>query len=286
MGSSVASSRERTPSPGAFMNRGSRNSRNGTGGGEARPWAFQRSGSPADRPGARRTERQAPSPSATLSPYRRPAASVGSRRTPSPGTRSRERTPSPVQGRNNAENVGGAMPPSRGPLPPVSLRGSRAHLPSVASPAPVGGRSGSRGGGGFDSSGRKPISTRYGNSGSRSGSASASALAGSRRLENSADDDSGDLENTRNASRGLPAARNAGAITPSGPEDQHRPGSLFGLAANLGMGPGSLSIGGCSGTSAGGASLGAAPEQVETCDIDARLQALQSFLKQTKGIST
>jgi hypothetical protein len=65
----------------------------------------------------------------------------------------------------------------------------------------------------------------------------------------------------------------------------HRPGSLFGLAADLGIGPGSLSAAPLASpgnivTTSPGSDGGA-----DACDIDARLQALQSFLKQTKGIT-
>lgn len=57
------------------------------------------------------------------------------------------------------------------------------------------------------------------------------------------------------------------AVAPPEVPDSHQPGSLFGLAANLGLG-----------------GVPAAPD-AEACDIDARLQALQSFLKQTKNIA-
>eukprot|EP00435_Cladocopium_sp_Y103_P042164 s2606_g11.t1 len=58
------------------------------------------------------------------------------------------------------------------------------------------------------------------------------------------------------------------AVAPPEVPDAHQPGSLFGLAANLGLG-----------------GVPAAPDDGEACDIDARLQALQSFLKQTKNIA-
>lgn len=66
------------------------------------------------------------------------------------------------------------------------------------------------------------------------------------------------------------------------PEEPLQPGSLFGLAANLGLGPGALSSGGSMG-GYGIAGKGAAAGD-GACDIDARLQALQSFLKQTKNV--
>jgi len=71
-----------------------------------------------------------------------------------------------------------------------------------------------------------------------------------------------------------PSSRYGGTVRPppAAPEvpnaRPHQPGSLFGLAADLGL---------------GGAPT--PPEEAEACDIDARLQALQSFLKQTKNIA-
>ncbi|CAJ1382737.1 unnamed protein product [Effrenium voratum] len=77
-----------------------------------------------------------------------------------------------------------------------------------------------------------------------------------------------------------PSTRYGGVTAPAAPqapEAAHQPGSLFGLAANLGLGAGA----------AGGAGSGAGASAAgdEACDIDARLQALQSFLKQTKNIA-
>ncbi|CAK9096354.1 unnamed protein product [Durusdinium trenchii] len=65
------------------------------------------------------------------------------------------------------------------------------------------------------------------------------------------------------------STRYGGAITPTAPVEApavHQPGSLFAVAADLGLGT-------------------SVPPEDEACDIDARLQALQSFLKQTKNIA-
>lgn len=280
--SSVASSRDRTPSPSSFMDRrGPRSSA------EGRPWAFQRGNSPGAGPPGRR---QAHSPGSTLSPYGRPANAGASRRTPSPGQRSRERTPSPVQ--RTGAGVGPAAPsaagarasssgPSAGSALPsrrsaLSLREQRAPVPPVDSPA-----SGLSGAG----RGAKPATaSRYG-SGARPGSASRGRQQAGDALPRAG---------SYGASARLGAAGGATvAAGSSGIDDgsQHRPGSLFGLAANLGLGPGSLAAGGAGSAGALG-SVGPAPvassgsdAEVDACDIDARLQALQSFLKQTKTIT-
>lgn len=122
----------------------------------------------------------------------------------------------------------------------------------------------------------KPLSNRYDRqpaSSSRSGSASRSASGAARGVGNLA---------------GLGLEGRVGTSSrprSQGPADldAHRPGSLFGLAANLGIGPGSLAAQGVAGFESA-ASIAPA-EDVETGDIDARLQALQSFLKQTKNLS-
>jgi len=259
--SSIASSRERTPSPGAGGRGGGNGARPGpsTRNGEAQPWTYQRSNSPAGGLGNRRSERQTSSPGATLSPYRRSGAALATagRRTPSPGQRGRERTPSPGQVRGAAAPGPNASALGR---PPMSLReprggaglGASGGYPTAASPAPA-----AAGGRGLV----KPASGRYG-SGARPSSAAAVPAPARDRFERA-----------RSGSRG--------------PDDgEHRPGSLFGLAANLGLGPGSLNG---TGLDAGAAGPGAAPvvtaKDVEACDIDARLQALQSFLKQTKNVA-
>jgi len=221
--SSVASSRERSPSPSSFTGSGGRRQRD-------RPWATQRN----DSPGVR--ERKAPSPSSTLSPYRNPVPNSRVARTPSPGQAragARERTPSPGTLQRRGVPVGG--PASGGARPPVSLRdkGVYGYPPSAAS--------GSRG--------AKPgPPARYGNVG-----------AGGQRP----------------SSAGRP-----GSATDREP---HQPGSLFGLAANLGLGP--MPREGAAPPAGPPMASGVAIDSADACDIDARLQALQSFLKQTKGIA-
>ncbi|CAE8705285.1 unnamed protein product, partial [Polarella glacialis] len=180
------------------------------------------------------------SPTSTLSPYRRPSRPPA--RTPSPGTRSRERTPSP--GSRNAAGPpqgginGFGAGAAAGPRSTLTLRERPGAAPPVSGNA-------------------KPVSSRYGGAGgSRPGSAS---RAGSSGLHQPA--------------LHVPyEAEVRGAVPP------HQPGSLFGLAANLGIGP-------AAGGAAVAASFGSSSEDAEACDIDARLQALQSFLKQTKNIS-
>eukprot|EP00933_Yihiella_yeosuensis_P028899 TRINITY_DN22672_c0_g1_i3.p1 TRINITY_DN22672_c0_g1~~TRINITY_DN22672_c0_g1_i3.p1 ORF type:complete len:609 (+),score=129.30 TRINITY_DN22672_c0_g1_i3:53-1879(+) len=243
--SSVASSRERTPSPSSF-NTGARG-RAGSGGSSAanppdyrRP-SLNRSGSP----GAFRDDRGGNSPGGrNSSPYRQSAAP--GRRTPSPGQRSRERTPSP--GSRNGGHL------QQGPPRAAMTLRDRGGLNN-----------------GSVNGVQKPISTRYGGGGS-SRPSSASRLSGQAvRHGNAAAINSGlDM-----------AFDGRGQVASHGvPPREHQPGSLFGLAANLGLGPGSSSPG----AGAVAASLGASSNEDDACDIDARLQALQSFLKQTKNM--
>lgn len=255
---SAASSRERTPSPSSFLTgaRGrqahgppQREPREPQSRGQA---AMNRSGSPGIR-GEDRTY----SPGATLSPYRRPSGPPAQRRTPSPGTRSRERTPSP-----GPRNAGPPAPGANGAANRASLT-LRERAAAAATP-----------GAGSSSCGQKPVSTRYGGAGS-SRPTSASRGAGIRQA------------NAATVASGLDAAdmRSPPAPEPGppGPAAPHQPGSLFGLAANLGLSPGSLAAPAGAGVVA--SSLGTSSEEAEACDIDARLQALQSFLKQTKNIA-
>lgn len=250
---SAASSRERTPSPSSFLARGRqapapppREPREPQPRGQA---AMNRSGSPGIR-GEDRTY----SPGATLSPYRRPSGPP-QRRTPSPGTRSRERTPSP-----GPRNVGPPAPGTSGAANRASLT-LRERAAAAATPGAGGGICG-----------QKPASTRYGGAGS-SRPTSASRGAGMRQA------------NAATVASGLDAAdlRSPPVPDAAGPAAPHQPGSLFGLAANLGLSPGSLAAPAGAGVVA--SSLGNSSEEAEACDIDARLQALQSFLKQTKNIA-
>lgn len=205
---------------------------------------MNRSGSP----GARGEDRTF-SPGATLSPYRRPSGPPQQRRTPSPGTRSRERTPSP------GSRVSG---------PPAAGANSAANRASLTLRERAAATSGAGSGNGM----QKPVSTRYGGAGS-SRPTSASRGAGIRQA------------NAATVASGLDAADGRSYTTPEppGPAAPHQPGSLFGLAHNLGLSPGSL------GGAPVASSLGTSSEEAEACDIDARLQALQSFLKQTKNIA-
>jgi len=261
--SSVASSRDRTPSP--SQPSGTRNS-----------YAYQqRNGSPNSGPGPGRSERQVHSPGSTLSPYGHvQATALHPRRTPSPGQRSRDRTPSPGQQRGRGASAGrggpaavaaavaGSGAAAVGKRSPFSLREQRAAPtgPDLSSPVLAGG-----------SRGVKPVSSsRYGGGGgARPGSAARGreqASEGYQRGSHEAD------------------ARQAGASGLS--EELHRPGSLFGLAADLGLGPGSLAGGFANAPSSDMAGAASASEgDADACDIDARLQALQSFLKQTKTIT-
>lgn len=124
----------------------------------------------------------------------------------------------------------------------------------------------------------EPVSMRYGPGLKQSSVPRAAASRGARGPDGFSQDC-------------YPRAGSRGPAIPSCVDessDRHHPGSLSALAANLGLGPGSL--GGASVTSSGSGGGGGSgmmhpPEVVETCDIDARLQALQSFLKQTKNIS-
>mmetsp|Transcript_72832 Transcript_72832/g.126418 ORF Transcript_72832/g.126418 Transcript_72832/m.126418 type:complete len:625 (+) Transcript_72832:89-1963(+) len=264
--SSVASSRDRTPSPSSFLDRrGPRNSA------ETRPWAFQRGNSPNAGPAGRR---QVHSPGSTLSPYTRPPANIpAARRTPSPGQRSRERTPSP--GQRVGAGAGHPAAAGAGRRSALSLREPRSGEPGTSAyPSAASALAGA---------GRvaKPAAASRYNSG-RPGSAT-------RGREQAAD------APARAGSYGAGARLGAGGAAGSsddGSGSQHRPGSLFGLAANLGLGPGSLAMG-AGGGPAGVAGAAGPPvvassgsdAEVDACDIDARLQALQSFLKQTKTMT-
>jgi len=244
--SSVASSRERTPSPNMAGSRGTRSSAD---------WAYQRNGSPASGPGARRSERQVHSPSSTTSPYGHcQAGSLHPRRTSSPGNRlpgSRDRTPSPGQQRGRGPSAErGSNAPAAGSGAAAANRRSAFSLREQRTVPAARADSPSLGGGGRS----KPAASRYGGraneqaDGMRAGSHGANASVG---------------------------------------DDFHRPGSLFGLAANLGLGPGSLAGAPAASQGADIAGAAAAPPEggADACDIDARLQALQSFLKQTKAIT-
>jgi len=85
--------------------------------------------------------------------------------------------------------------------------------------------------------------------------------------------------NSASAARSTSTLANAGAQAAATPEAPlHQPGSLFGIAANLGLaGPAGI---------AGSESSNFSADDAEGCDIDARLQALQSFLKQTKAVGS
>eukprot|EP00927_Polykrikos_kofoidii_P032469 TRINITY_DN27653_c0_g1_i1.p1 TRINITY_DN27653_c0_g1~~TRINITY_DN27653_c0_g1_i1.p1 ORF type:complete len:647 (+),score=94.92 TRINITY_DN27653_c0_g1_i1:67-2007(+) len=277
--SSVASSRDRTPSPAGgrgYLNRGESNG--------ARPLASrQRGNSPGARAGSARP--QAPSPPATLTPYTRAnAPAAGSRRTPSPQRRfgiggggggggSRDRTPSPGNRRGLAAGTGiNVVVPLAKRAPALSLRerpSSQGMQTKPASSRQNGNAAAGLYGGGTAASANPAATAVYGG-GTGGGTAS-----------------------------GLPA----GLLAPGGAPV--RPGSLFGLAADLGIGPAgqhSASAGSSSGGGGGGAGTGtgisaagsgslgvataASAEDAEACDIDARLQALQSFLKQTKNIAS
>mmetsp|Transcript_10384 Transcript_10384/g.23464 ORF Transcript_10384/g.23464 Transcript_10384/m.23464 type:complete len:603 (+) Transcript_10384:106-1914(+) len=251
--SSVRSSRERTPSPNTM-------NRNGRGTPEPKPWG----GVPRTRsPGIGKTSSQG----GTNSPYGvRQASTLAGRRTPSP-QRGRERTPSPGVRRGGA--VSGAAPP---------LPGSRN---SAINLRDRGASSSSMMGGSFNDTlrdrkadaarlppGRSgyPVNDRRANSASsaaRSTSASASALVSA---------------GARNAGATGAHGGGGGGGGGSGAENSvHQPGSLFGLAANLGLG----------GPAAGAESSNFSTDDAEGgCDIDARLQALQSFLKQTKAVGS
>lgn len=185
----------------------------------------------------------------TTSPYTRQQQGTGAgRRTPSPGQQ-RQRTPSP----------GTRVAVSR----PVSLR-DRSN----------GGGASAVGGSGRVAS--RPTSTRY-------GAAGAGHRAASDPRGGNAGGSGGPLR--RSASRGPQDAVATSLDVPG--LHQHQPGELFGLAANLGLGPGSFSAVGSSGSSFGTPAVAAGlDDNGNACDIDARLQALQSFLKQTKHVVT
>jgi len=252
--SSVASSRDRTPPAG----------QGSAGRGGDRPWAFKgaASSAAADRASSGRK---------TTSPYTRqqPGSGAG-RRTPSPGQQ-RQRTPSP----------GARVPVSR----PASLRDRSSGGGGVPATS-----SGATAVGGTGRVASRPTSTRYGGAGAGHRAASdprGGNIPGSSGGLRAADlydrEKGGSLR--RSASRG-PQDAVAASLDVSG-HHQHQPGELFGLAANLGLGPGSFSAVGSSGSSVGTAAANAGAtldDNGNACDIDARLQALQAFLKQTKHV--
>jgi len=258
--SSVASSRERTPSPSSFLGR--EGGRHGSSGarapGQSRPWAFQRDNSPA-----RANEK------ANVSPYGRHGAIPAPRRTPSPGSRggARERTPSPIgaAGRSALSLREGASAGSAGAVPRV--------LPAPGGLYPASSLSASRG--------AKPVSSRYTGPSSRPGSASRDSagrdgIGSGSAVMGGYDRARSGAPGSRPSSRGPPGYREAGdapnlASLP-GYREAGAPGSLFGLAANLGLGPNGQQSGVASSSNV----------DAEPCDIDARLQALQAFLRQTK----
>jgi hypothetical protein len=232
-----------------------------------KPWAFERENSPSSTGGRRR---QANSPGAAYSPYGQVQSGPNRRRTPSPGQRGRDRTPSPGQqrGRGNSVGLGGpaavAAAVAGSGAAAVGSRRSAFTLREQRLP-PTGGDYSSPSG----SRQSKPAASRYGNVGAaRPGSASR------------ARDQVG--ESLRSGSHGnFPHSGISGSALPA--EDIHRPGSLFGLAADLGLGPGSLAAAPPGGDVAAAAS--SSEGGADACDIDARLQALQSFLKQTKTVA-
>jgi len=256
--SSVASSRDRTPLAGPGLGPGGRVS--------DRPWAFR--GTPysaaADRASGGRK---------TTSPLTRQQPGPGAgRRTPSPGVQ-RQRTPSP----------GARVAVSR----PVSLRDRS----NGGGGAPATG-SGATAVGGSGRVASRPTCTRYSAAGAGHRAASdprGASMAGSGGGLRAADlherEKAGGGPLRRSASRGPQDAVAASLNVPG--LHQHQPGELFGLAANLGLGPGSFSAVGSSGSSFGTAAVTAGAgldDNGNACDIDARLQALQSFLKQTKHV--
>lgn len=267
--SSVASSRERPCS------------------GE-RPKALQRSSSPSRFADTRRTA----SPSSTMSPYNMPVGRLEppSRRTPSPSQRrpssarrehspagwlenpTTARVPSPCRRLRSASRdrspsrANGCLPSISAPpygapsgqRPPASLRersgsASRQLRGSVAAP-----------GSGVGRPYRPPSASRYGGPG---GYGSSGGSIGLRASSSSR----GNVDSSDERDLVAPAPGNTGP-------GSHRPGSLFGLAADLGLSP---SPGGHGNVTNG--AQGAVDG--DACDIDARLKALQSFLKQTRSVS-
>lgn len=250
--SSVASSRERSPSPSSFLGRegGRQGSSASRPSGQSRPWAFQRENSPS-----RANEK------ANISPYTRNGGVPPQRRTPSPGARSaaRERTPSPVTAARSALSLREGGPPPRSSAP--------RSLPAPSGMYPASSASSVRG--------SKPASTRYAPPNSRPGSASHDG-AGRDRLSSV-----NTLEGAHDrAFSGAPSSRPGSRPVSRGPPGHREasdtsiatPGSLFGLAANLGLGLNAQS------------SCPTASSHVdsEPCDIHARLGALTAFLRQTK----
>eukprot|EP00929_Paragymnodinium_shiwhaense_P014517 TRINITY_DN12242_c0_g1_i1.p1 TRINITY_DN12242_c0_g1~~TRINITY_DN12242_c0_g1_i1.p1 ORF type:complete len:631 (-),score=136.76 TRINITY_DN12242_c0_g1_i1:64-1956(-) len=253
--SSAASSRERTPSPGAVRRAQPRPGSVGAG------WR-------GDSPSAPRYgTRQTASPSTTTtSPYRRPSPN----RRPSQGPVSRERTPSPAR----SQVASGSIYGSGGPPPPPSRRsalslrekdrsGMAATTNSNASPVPMHVRLPKPGG---------PPARASGGAG-YPGPAPFQAAGGLAVAGSSATSAASKEVSSREAAAG-------------GIASAHQPGSLFGIAAGLGIASGISSSVSSAGTGAAGGGVlpASSGEEIETCDIDARLQALQSFLKQTKNI--
>lgn len=269
--SSAASSRERTPSPGAFLRSGSNGRRGASPGprGQGPPprgaSTFQRSSSP----GACREGRRGSSPSAyrNQSPYRQAPVHMGAADPPP------RRAPSPDQRQGGFGGSGATLGgsgsggyPTPGGRAPVSLRSNSAAAIGGAPPP----------GGGLRSS--KPGAHRYGSAGPRP-AGSAARLAGAA---------------VAGSSSGPAGGRGSRVDSSSERESsQHRPGTLFGLAADLGLGgagTGSLKgagvLGGGLAPAAPAVAGAASTDAADAFDIDARLQALQSFLKQTKNISS
>mmetsp|Transcript_93109 Transcript_93109/g.299686 ORF Transcript_93109/g.299686 Transcript_93109/m.299686 type:complete len:670 (+) Transcript_93109:76-2085(+) len=288
--SSVASSRERTPSPSNFLH----GSGGGAGGGRRpssgrpasserprsgeRPKALQRSSSPGMLPEA--TLRN-------LSPYKQPPGKLEPlRRAPSPGQQrgqrgpSRGRTPSPSSGLTGTlPSLVGATGERRAPAS-LRERSGSAHLGGGMAPAPGTGGAGPR-------AGRPPSASSSRGGGyvgsSAAGGASASASSGG----------GGGYAGAGYGGPGIRSSASRGSFDPPPPVEPHRPGSYFGLASDLGLAPGTgvgggSGGGGVSAGALGGAAgaAGAGRDAGDACDIDARLQALQSFLKQTRNISS
>jgi len=299
--SSVASSRERTPSPSYFI----RNSSGGPGGptpprrspSSERPQAMRRSSSPGTiREGMRNGSPGAAS--RNVSPYKQPVGRLEpNRRGASPGAGMVRRGVSRSGSRERSPSCG-----ATGPLPPLSAssRGpatlrERNSQPSQ-SPGYMMGPSHSGQG---SRPGRPPSATS--SRGSGGGGYGGGGYSSSRG--------NGERWDCRD--------------TPVAPAEPHKPGSLFGLAADLGLspqapggqpsgmresnrqqqqqqqqpylddtdsgpgpGPGSSPAPGppCAAVAAAARTDGVLNDG-NACDIDARLQALQTFLKQTRNVS-
>jgi len=191
-------------------------------------------------PGAQKV----PSTGSTSSPYSQRQAGMG-RRTPSP-QRGRERTPSP--------GVRRVAPPSA-VAPP--LPGNRSAL-SIRE----------RGPSSTNSLGPSYNDTLRDRADAATKPSNRAGYPVNDRRSNSA-----------SAARSTSTLANAGAQAAAAHDTSlHQPGSLFGIAANLGLaGPAGI---------AGSESSNFSADDAEGCDIDARLQALQSFLKQTKAVGS